>query len=365
MIVYIIAFVLVLIGCQYNHRMAPSLRMFYMGVILVYIVLLMGLRFRVGMDTINYMSAYTRSTTWDQIWKYDLFEQRFEPGYTLICAFCKSFTNQFWPVQLICATLGNGLIFIFLYQRCKNPFVGVLIFFILQWLYFTTEIMRESIAIGIFLLNFSNIEKKNWLRYYLFSLLSIVFHYSAVIVLLMPLVRFLKLNWIYIAVCCILIFSTPLFENVSAIVNSPMLYSRIDGAVQTADKYNFNWRIAEAIKTALIPITVLIIARRCKYQIPIKNMLLLQLFFCCGAFAIPIIFSRFTNYTTLFVTVSVANLLTIRSVKRDLKIILVAMILLSQSYYYIGMRKAWIPYVSVLDPYMVPERETMWWEQFH
>ena len=173
---YIFVLILVFIGIRVNSRMAKSLRITYLAIICLYVILLMGFRYRVGTDTINYMDGYLeRTTTLDDFGALDFTQTRFEPGYMFLAACCRSLSNEFYVLQLLCAFILNSCVFLFLYRYCYNPFVGVIVYFVLTCLYFNTEIMRESLAIAIFLLNYPNLKSRKWVRYYILCLFSICF----------------------------------------------------------------------------------------------------------------------------------------------------------------------------------------------
>ena len=69
---YAFAIILVFIGIRFNSRMAKSLRITYLATICLYVILLMGFRYRVGIDTLNYMDGYLSvTTTLDDFWNLD------------------------------------------------------------------------------------------------------------------------------------------------------------------------------------------------------------------------------------------------------------------------------------------------------
>lgn len=362
---YIIAIFIVILGILYNKKMSQSVRKAYLGLILIYIILLIGFRYRVGIDTINYMRAYPLSPLLHNFWNINIFNERFEPGYLLICAICKLFSKDFWLSQLVMTAITNCCVFIFLFRYCKNPFIGIFIYFILQWLYFSTEIIRESVAIGIFLLNYRNIERKRWVKYYLLSLLSIFFHYSAIIIWFIPLAKFIKFNIYYLLACCILLAITPIVERLNALLSIAAVAGRIDQYVASAETLNLNWRVAEFIKSAFPAIGAVVLLTYYKINYKFKPIALLQILFCAGAFAIPIIFSRFTNYTSIFIIVIISNLLDIHKIKLSVRVLFVGFILMTQLNYYYKMYRAWIPYISIFDPQHIRERESLWWEYNH
>ena len=355
---YLIPLFLTIIGIFINSRLRSDVpKLIILGIIYIYMVLLMGFRYRVGMDTISYIDLYKDVPAIEEMGFGDFFNQPHEPAYILISSIVKSFTREFWPVQLIMSAIMTGCIFTFLYKRCANVFYGVFFFLLLQWLYFSTEIIRQSVAIGIFLLNWSNAEKKRWILYYLFSFLSISFHYSAVLIWVLPFVKFLKPNWFYIVLCVAILSITPLIETLNKLLFLGVMSDKVAIYVKDVDTVNMNWRIGEFIKTGLPAILAVCMYGISKLKLKVRPIVLLQILFCCGAFAIPVIFQRFTNYTTVFVTVALANYVSSREVRVMARVFVIGFICMTQSLYYYSMYPTWLPYESIFDPVKNRERE--------
>jgi hypothetical protein len=360
---YLILIILTVLGIVSYKRLPNKQATVYFVFLCLYMILLIGLRYRVGIDTINYMISYQNVPSWKNFGKIDFSQSRFEPGYMFICTLCKSITPDFWLLQMVMACITGLGVFTFIYRYCQNPFIGLFVYIILAWLYFSTEIMRESASISLFLLNFENLKKKRWVRFYLFSVFSIVFHYSAVIIWLFPLVeRLKKVNVWYIVVLLGFLAITPLIESLNGLFVLATVNKRISQYVESAEILNMNWRIASFIKSGVVPIIILFLLSRSHLTDKFKPFLMLHLLFCAGAFSIPIIFSRFTNYTCLFVIVIVANILVSKKVGTFNRHILFCVLLLSQTWYYYKMYPGWIPYVSVFEPEKVKDRELMWYE---
>lgn len=361
MLVYLIAIFVTLVCAILNHRMTPAMRKSLMAIICVYVILVFGFRYKVGIDTISYMRAYRFIPTLEELISNPFsYKTRYEPGFLFICSLCKSFTNSFWVLQMVMATIINSTIFIFLQRSCRNSFLGVLFFFLFECLYFNTEILRESAAVGIFLLNYKNLENKKWIQYYLFSIFSILFHYSAIIIWFFPFVRWIKPNLTFIILCICMLAITPLVENLNQLLNIAAISGRIDQYVSGAADLNLNWRIGELIRTALPALAILWGYKYAKQHLKISEMILLQILFCMGAFAIPVIFSRFSNYTYMFVAVGCANLLTLPQIQTELKAIFVALIIMTQSYYYYSNAPRWFPYVSIFQPLDIHKRSEIY-----
>lgn len=357
---YAIALIMAAIGIFLNRKLTPQGRKVLMGVILAYVVCLLGFRYRVGMDTIGYMKTFSGEPDFDHLWSLRSLNLKHEPGYLLICAICKLFTGEFWPVQMILALITDTCIFIFLYRYCRNVFVGIFLFFMLQCLYFGTEVIRESAAISIFLVNLRNAERGRWLTYYLVSLLSVSFHYSAIITWFLPLARFIRPNIIFLILCVVILGVTPLVERLNQLLSIAAISERIDTYTRDVNSVNMNWRIGEFLKTGIPAIITLAACGISRMKVPFRHFILLQILLCCGAFAIPVIFQRLTNYTTLFVTVTLANYLVFDKARVWMRGLVLSFVLLTQSYYYISLSSAWFPYVSVFNPFNDPDREALY-----
>ncbi|MDE5883056.1 MAG: EpsG family protein [Muribaculaceae bacterium] len=359
--VYLIALIAALIGIFFNDKIPSSLRKGYYIALCVYMILLIGFRYKVGIDTIMYMQAFRHLPSLE-----DLFlgnfrtKTRFEPGFMFVCAVCKLFSSEFWPVQMVMSAITTGSIFVFIYRYCRNIFTGVVFYIIFQWLYFSLEVMRESAAVGIFLLNYKNLQEKKWVRYYLFSVFSIVFHYSAIIIWFFPFVKWLKANVYFYILCICSLAITPLVEQLNEWLNIVAISGRITMYVEGAKELTINWRLAELLKSAFPAILVLIGYHIAHVQSNFRQFLLLQILLCMGTFAIPVVFARFTNYTALFVTVAVANLFSLPQIKLWLKIVFISLFLLSQAYYLNSMKARWLPYVSIFYPENLPERSDLY-----
>lgn len=360
---YLLIIIVTIIFIRYNQIMAKNTRIFSMFIILIAIILLMGLRYNVGIDTINYTYSYKNIPNILNLSSIDLIGSRSEPGYLIISSICKYFTNDFCLLQLVMTAITNTCIFIFIYQRCRNPFLGVLIYFILAFLYFTTEVIRESAAVGIFLLNYRNIENRRWIKYYFLCIISICFHYSAIITFFIPLAHHIKLSPIYFILIIGLISIAPFIDFINQALNITLIADKVQSYSRIASNVNLNFRLAFFIRLGIPALIILIVSRYRNIHIKYESMILLHLLLCAGIFAIPIIFSRLTNYTLLFIVITIANIQ--YNLKSRNFLIALLLITLSQSHYYLQMYRAWIPYVSIFDKHNVKERERLWWDNFH
>lgn len=89
--------------------------------------------------------------------------------------------------QLLHSTIVCGIIFWFFYTNTKKPFVAILIFYLMLYLNLLTEVLRESLAVCMFLVAWPMFRDSKWLKYYICSVIALSFHISAAFMLLLPL----------------------------------------------------------------------------------------------------------------------------------------------------------------------------------
>lgn len=362
--VYFIAFLLAAIGAFYNNKLQPGARKTYLAIICLYLIIILGLRYRVGVDTINYIYNFREVKPLSHFFSTKIFQMRMEPGFLFVCSLSKTLGGGFTMVQFIIGAITNICTFIFLYRYCRNVFIGVIIFLFLQWFYFTMEIMREGTAIAIFLLNYRNLEKKRWILYYIMTIPSLLFHYSAAIVWFFPLAYFLKLNYKFFILCGAILLVSPLLEKLSDMLSFLMIAKRFDSYVKNAAELNFNFMLMENVKINFPALATLAAYCITKVKCRVEKMLLLHIILSLGIFAIPLLFSRFTNYTTMFVTVALANILCSDYISRSLRVMLICFTILTQAFYYSHMYPRWFPYNSIFDPQKNHRREQIWKHDF-
>ena len=96
-------------------------------ILLIFVILISGLRYRVGIDTLNYMEVYNSLPSANNI--SDIFDSEgnysMRPLFLLLVVISKLFSNDFWVCQLLHAIILNSCVFYFLYKESKYPFFCV------------------------------------------------------------------------------------------------------------------------------------------------------------------------------------------------------------------------------------------------
>lgn len=324
----------------------------------LYLVLLMGLRFEVGGDTLTYMSWFTWAHS---LAKWEPFNPAnvFEPGFTFICACVKSLGGEFYHLQIVHAIIINSCLFFFISKNTKYWFSALLVAFLTYYIYFSTEILREAIAIFIFVLNFKSFEERRWGRFYLGVVCCIFFHLSASFLLVLPLLSRLKFNrsyiWavgIFIALC---MFLKPLFSMVSDI--APAVGAKAEGYGKHT-YVGYIWVGLRLIQFTIIPYLTLLFCKkifRCKPKFEIAYLIIMLM--GIGIIFVPIIFQRFTNYYYPLLSLSLADVLCryIKSLRLNRRVAALVLTLLitvgyGSYYFHLGFYKRWIPYSSIINP---------------
>lgn len=179
---------LFLIFCIYYFDYAKNQRLYsfsYWGVCIV-LILIAGLRYRIGNDSIVYENAYEKFPTFIELFSYNFSSTRFEPGFIIFSSIPRSFSPDFMWSQFWQATVVNIVIFWFVLKNTKNRFFCLTLYFVALFLFFTTEVMRESLAVCCFLLAWPFFRDGKWIKFYILAALACVFHTSAFLLLLVP-----------------------------------------------------------------------------------------------------------------------------------------------------------------------------------
>lgn len=152
------------------------------------LIIFMGIRYRVGGDSLRYESYFQYANTFSDIIAYGFNKDFAQPLWQLLQGVCKEVFDSFYALQIVHAAVVNFSFFYIAKRYCNNKFTFIVLYYFLQYLYFNTEIMRESLAVAMFLLSFPSLEKKNYFVYYVFAILAFLFHVSSIILFFIPLV---------------------------------------------------------------------------------------------------------------------------------------------------------------------------------
>lgn len=159
--------------------------------------LLAGLRHGIGGDTYQFRIFWDLLPTWDNATWEKLICFRYEMGWVLLSFILKSIFGSFVFLQLLLSFILNIGIFKVVKKYSKYPFLVLLLFFLSIDQYFHIEctFMRQAYAVAIFLAwGVEYLEERKYSRYFIVILASALMHFSAVALLILPLLQNLNMD---------------------------------------------------------------------------------------------------------------------------------------------------------------------------
>lgn len=187
--VYISIFIL--LTCliyHYDYKHNDRGRLFWLVTVTLLFVVLGGLHYRVGFDSLQYERFYDQLKPLNSISAKEIDSSRFATGFILLASFTKMIDPE--PVLLYFIESGFvcGVVTWFFKRNTNHPFFALLMFFCYMFTIFIFEEIREAIAVGFFLLAWPAFKSNNWLKWYLLSFCALAFHTSATIMFVVPLI---------------------------------------------------------------------------------------------------------------------------------------------------------------------------------
>lgn len=181
----------------YDYRRSSTGKLLWYVITFIALVALAGLRYRIGIDSIRYEGYYKEvPVLWEL--KYSYFAKvRWEPGFVVLLSACKSISKDFTLFQLVHAFIVNSAVFILFWKNSRNPFLGILLYCFYSYLALNTEVLREALAVALFLFAWPYFKRNNFLVYYLFILGAISMHIGAIVCLFCPIFVIPKVRYLF------------------------------------------------------------------------------------------------------------------------------------------------------------------------
>lgn len=345
---------------------------------LIFFILISGLRYKVGGDTLVYFEEYDWLPNFDELSRFDISNTRYDFLWILFSAFCKLFSKDYFFMQFVQSFVINCIYFYYIYKNSNYRFTALLLYFVFGFLYFNTEIMREAMAVAIFLLSLKFYFNKKWIWYYCLALIAFFTHSSALILFFFPFASVFKINnTFFYSILIIAILSGVIWQLFNSYINMFLLTTSIEikaEAYLNNQEYtsNLNGILLNMMTFVIIPLVFVFYAKRV-YDSVIE-VPLLWLYIILGVFTIfnATIFSRFQNYLFFPYIVFLSNLLHDLKytqkpiVLRGVKITLILLLLFVGRYYsYFSyepngrdyMYQRYFPYNSIIYKKDIPGRE--------
>lgn len=184
---------------QYSVDSLSVRRKIDIGCVLIFLFVF-GLRGFIFSDWQNYYPMY-EDCALDKIDWFPTKEWSFEPGFTLLMLVCKSIWNEWFFFSFVCCCINMVLLLRFFRNRIQYLPLGLMLYLCMGGIFLSTDLMRNSIAIFIFLNSLEYLENRRPLPYFGLCLLALTFHISSIF--FFPLYFFLhkKCNkWLYLTI---------------------------------------------------------------------------------------------------------------------------------------------------------------------
>lgn len=185
-----------------NSGSESNKRLYYIACIAIY-VFFFGFRGFVFDDWIVYYTVFNKCELENvsfYILKYNI-EWGMEPGFTLLMYICRCLVGNFHFFVFVCTAINVALLCLFFKDRMENKPLAFVLFLTFGGVVMSINLMRNSIAILIFINSLRFIEQRRLLPYMLLCILAALFHVSAL--LYIPfyfIVRYRYNKWVFIGI---------------------------------------------------------------------------------------------------------------------------------------------------------------------
>ena len=310
MVYVIVLFFIIICIIFYDLRNLKNGWVCYYTLMFIFI-LVAGLRYRVGGDSLAYADKFVYCPTLIDLSINNMLEGIYEPAWYLLNSFAKTVCNDFVVFQIFHAIIINVSVFYIVKKYTQYKFSAILLYALFGYTDYNMEVLRESLALCVFLCSISCFLQKEWGKYFLFVGFALLFHLSAIILLFIPFCYFIPkkisiLKFIILLVCIGGILSS---INVTYFIEQFMPFDKL---LNKASSYigftsNLNAFLMRLIK--LFPIILLLYVQR-RNKLDLLGFEIFVYAYCCiSVFAIFIpFFIRFSNYLNIPICLYVVNI---------------------------------------------------------
>lgn len=198
---------------RYDIKNYPKGKDAWINAFMVILILLAGLRYHIGVDTVHYESQfYDIPELQDILRDANLWSQ---PLWELLMSLVKTLTGSFVIFQFVHAIIFNTLLFRFLKRTTDKIFTALLFILCICWWHMSFEVLREALCVVIYLNALFYLKERNFSAYLLLGVIMLgIHHFSFVIMLITPIITILKPKY---ALPIVLIFAFFIYNNLSLI----------------------------------------------------------------------------------------------------------------------------------------------------
>lgn len=277
------------------------------------LILFAGLRNSVGGDTLTYMVKWKYLPAISRLFEVDFIFREYQPLWYLFSVFAKTIHEDFSVFQLLLACVVNISVFTTIKRYTRFKYTSVLVYYLLFYVYLNFEILRESLAIALFLFALPSLEARNFKKYYAFATAAFLFHLSAVILFILPIFlsffsqREFKLQKIMKILFVVVLVSNPVVLRFIVLNFIPALEFKLD--IYSQREWSVIGIIFNLIKCLTVYWMIGLRNIRSHKLNTVDHGLRIYFFFSILTLFVPI-GHRFQNYFMIFLVIALSELLT-------------------------------------------------------
>ena len=182
--IYIVLFIYyVFLALLYDVGRYRRYRRLHFFVSLALMILVSGLRYRVGSDTVVYMDDFKYYPDLFHLRWNDFSDVRYEPFWILLNVCCKTLCNDFFLVQCVISMIHIVIWGKFVKKVCPTLcFSMVLFYYMFEFTKQNMEVMREAVALAFFLLAILALDERKTWKVMLYVITAFLFHKFSLVV---------------------------------------------------------------------------------------------------------------------------------------------------------------------------------------
>ncbi len=395
MIYFLFFFVFLILAYSFDFRKSSKNRDLYYKLECFALILLWGLRYRVGGDSLTYEEEFMDYPTLFEIIRGGIHDLPFQPLWYFFNGIIKSIIPSFVFFQVVHAIIVNVVVFSSIKQYSKAPFTAALFYFVFISYNMNTEILREALSVCLFLIAFKSLNDNKLVKYYFLATIAFLFHQSAVFLFVLPLFKpFLRQSWTlkhYVILGGVVVLVGSLAANALEYVIGMNMLSN-DFSNDKAMRYYANAVASQGSDTGLggsqfgiryllrvfLALYVIYVAKKTKLNTPENNLVThAYLFLTIMGFLVGLIAGRWNNYFLVLYYCIIADLLYDCFTHSDKVIVKIRPVLILSLYmvlhvfaltsdssngnmkHHNEVYRRYYPYHSILNPQKEQDRENL------
>lgn len=182
-----------------------------------------------------------------------------EPLFLILMLLTKAVFNDFHFFVFICTAINTWLLIAFFRRYSDNIFLCLMLYLVFEGFDISINLMRNSIAIFLFLNAIQYLESRKPLPYFGLCLAAIGFHFSAFVYLPLYFFFHIRMNrWVYLAiliVCnAVFVLHIPIFMKLISMVGigGAFLENKIDAYAELSNRLGFGMGFIERFITGML-----------------------------------------------------------------------------------------------------------------